>query len=277
MSSGILMKKIKKQRDEYAASTGKNIKIIDELSTEQLISLPKLPEKWEWTKLNEITFQITDGTHLKPTYLEKGFPFLSVKNVRPGLIRDDQIKYISKEQHEGYIKRCKPEKGDILYTKVGATYGYAAINTLDYEFSIYVSLCLIKFPQDSILPKYLEYCINSNLVYKQAQYRIKGIGRPDLHLEEIRDFHIPICSISEQQAIVSEIESRLSVCDKIEESIEYSLNQAEALRQSILKKAFEGKLVSQDPDDEPASVLLERIRAEREKSVRARQAVPSAK
>jgi len=72
--------------------------------------------------------------------------------------------------------------------------------------------------------------------------------------------------IREQQAIVAEIESRLSVCDKIEESIEQSLKQAEALRQSILKKAFEGKLFSQDPNDEPASKLLERIKVEREKT-----------
>ncbi len=67
-------------------------------------------------------------------------------------------------------------------------------------------------------------------------------------------------------AIVAEIESRLSVCDKIEESIEQSLKQAESLRQSILKKAFEGKLVPQDPNDEPASVLLERIKADRERN-----------
>ena len=63
--------------------------------------------------------------------------------------------------------------------------------------------------------------------------------------------------------IVAEIESRLSVCDKIEESIAQSLQQAEVLRQSILRKAFEGRLVPQDPNDEPASVLLERIRAAR--------------
>ena len=89
----------------------------------------------------------------------------------------------------------------------------------------------------------------------------------------MRKIKIPLCSIQEQHQIVKEIESRLSVCDKVEESISESLEKAKALRQSILKKAFEGKLLSEEEvakcklaaDYEPASVLLERIKAEKNK------------
>lgn len=228
--------------------------------TEDLL---ELPEEWEWTRLEQICFLITDGTHYRPEYVDDGVPFLSVKNVRPGKIYDEDIKYTTKEQYLEHIKRCKPEKGDILYTKVGVTYGFAAINILNYKFSIYVSLALLKYPQKLILPKYIEHCLNSLVVYSQAQKRIKGIGRPDLHLEEIRDFHFPLPPLSEQHRIVGEVERRLSVVAALEDAVEANLRRAERLRQSVLKRAFEGRLVPQDPNDEPASVLLERIQAQR--------------
>ena len=88
-------------------------------------------------------------------------------------------------------------------------------------------------------------------------------GQYNLTLEICRDIELLLPSLSEQHQVVAEIESRLSVCDKLEESIAQSLLQAEALRQSILKQAFAGKLVPQDPSDEPAEKLLARIRAER--------------
>lgn len=205
--------------------------------------LPELPESWNYFRLEDITYLVTDGTHFTPKYQESGVKFLSVKNVRPFYFREEHVKYISEEEHKSLIDRCNPQKGDILYTKVGATYGYAAKVTMDYEFSIFVSLCLIKPVKEYFSSDFLEILMNSELVFNQARKRVSGSGVPDLHLIEIRDFKIPLPTLEEQQLIVDELESKLTVCDKIEETISQSLLQAESLRQSILKKAFEGKLV----------------------------------
>jgi type I restriction enzyme S subunit len=115
---------------------------------------------------------------------------------------------------------------------------------------------------DSIDSKYLAYCIQNNKNYlekKSTSTTIKYLNK-----ENCNSMPFPLCTLAEQEAIVSEIEERLSVCDALEASIEKGLAQAESLRQSILKKAFEGKLVPQDSDDEPAGLLLERIKRERE-------------
>jgi type I restriction enzyme S subunit len=125
----------------------------------------------------------------------------------------------------------------------------------------------IRLDEELMSSKYFLYLFRSEVFQRRILKGSRGTGMQNLAgIDEIKELIIALPPKAEQEAIVFDIESRLSVCDKIEESISTSLQQAEALRQSILKKAFEGKLVPQDPNDEPASVLLERIKAEREKN-----------
>ncbi|MBS1952272.1 MAG: Type I restriction-modification system, specificity subunit S [Cytophagales bacterium] len=226
--------------------------------------LDSLPETWEYFRLEDITYLVTDGTHHTPKYQENGFKFLSVKNVRPFKIRDEEIKYITEKEYREINSRCNPERGDILYTKVGATFGYACVNNLDYPFSIFVSLALIKPVYGLLNSKYLEAVMNSETVFKQARERISGIGTPDLHLIEIRDFKIPLCPVEEQDEIVKRLNSFFELADKLESRYAKAKAMLDKFPQSILAKAFRGELVSQNPNDEPASVLLERIRQEKE-------------
>ena len=230
-------------------------------------SADNLPETWKWVKLGDICTKITDGTHHTPKYIIDGVPFISVKDVRNYKINFSNTKFISKEEHNELIKRCFPEESDILITKSG-TIGRLAI-VPNIEFSLFVSVALLKIQQDKIDSKYCLYNIQNHVNHLDIDKQIKGGLLKNYHLEDLRKAEIPFTeSKQEQTQIVQEIETRLSVCDKLNEAIEQSLEKAQALRQSILKKAFEGKLLSQDelqtcrqqPDWEPAAKLLGKVK-----------------
>jgi type I restriction enzyme S subunit len=129
-------------------------------------------------------------------------------------------------------------------------------------------IMLLRTFEKYLLPKYLHYATLEPLFQQRMRKNAIGTGVKHLRVGDVEELTFPICSVDEQRQVIYEIESRLSVCDKIEETIESSLQQAEALRLSIIKKAFEGKLVPQDPNDEPAEKLLERIRALRHGSAK---------
>ena len=204
------------------------------------IILPSIPHEWEYAQIGDIAWSIKDGPHYSPEYSEEGVPFITGGNVRPTGVDFQSAKRISMDLHKELCKRCCPEKGDMLYTKGGTT-GIAHVNTYDQEFSVWVHVAVIKFV-DSVLPEYFQHVLNSPLCYQQSQKYTHGVGNQDLGLTRMINIIFPICSIEEQKQIVANLESRLSVCDSIEQTIDAALQQAKAMRQSILKDAFEGRL-----------------------------------
>jgi len=152
--------------------------------------------------LSDVTNLISDGTHFTPKYINDWIKFLSVKDVRKFEIDYNNSKFISNNEANNLDRRCKPEKNDILLTKIWATYWYASMINTDERFQIFVSLALLKPNSEIILPRYLELFLNSNIAYLQFSRLIKWAAVPDLHLEDIRTVRIPLPSISTQQKII---------------------------------------------------------------------------
>ena len=174
--------------------------------------------------------------------------------------------YISEEKYQELIGfSIKP--GDYIVSCSGTIGRISKLPENCEPGVINQALMKIRLDEELMSSKYFLYLFRSEVFQRRILIGSRGTGMQNLAgIDEIKALIIALPPKAEQDAIVQDIESRLSVCDKIEESITTSLKQAEALRQSILKKAFEGKLAEQDPNDEPASVLLERIKAEREKN-----------
>ena len=204
---------------------------------------PEINRKgWEIKTLSEVTTLITDGVHAKPNYVREGVPFISVLNITTGRLDFNNCKFISVDDHKKFSKRCRPEYLDILYTKVGATYGRPALVDIDKEFSIYVSVALIK-PQHKIInPYFLKETLANVALKKQADKAIKGIGVPDLHLIEIKKFKIPLPPMELQQKFV-EITKKIN--EERNELKKFS-TYIDNLFNSLLQKAFRGDLKFND-------------------------------
>jgi type I restriction enzyme, S subunit len=191
---------------------------------------------WEIKKLKEVCDKITDGTHQTPKYFDDGFIFLSSRNVTSGVINWDNIKYIDEKQHLEMQKRVSPRVNDVLLAKNGTT-GVAAIVDRDVDFDIYVSLALLR-PLKNLLPTYLLYFINSPLAKEQFDGRLKGVGVPNLHLNEIREVEIPLPSLPEQRRIVSLLDEAFAALDQAVANVQRNLENAKALFQSELNRVF---------------------------------------
>jgi len=195
---------------------------------------------WEEAKLDDVTDLITCGVAKRPNYVPKGIPFLSAKNVKGGQVIWNGHQYVSEETHRALTKNNKPKIGDILYTRVGS-YGEAAIIERDVEFSIFVSLTLIK-PKPVILNSFLKHYLNSSAVKELAADSISGSGVGNLNVGTVREFPIHLPPLAEQRTIVSKLDDLRQETQRLAHIYEQKLEALESLKKSILHEAFSGNL-----------------------------------
>ncbi|MBN1129061.1 MAG: restriction endonuclease subunit S [Chitinispirillaceae bacterium] len=226
-------------------------------------SVDNIPDEWVLKRIGNVFNVFVGSTPSRgmPTFWNGEIPWVSSGEVAFCRIKDTREK-ISTAGYKNSSTKLHPI-GTVLIGMIGEgkTRGQSAI--LDIEACNNQNSAAIRVSEIGFPPEFIYYY----LVYRYEESRKLGSGnnQPALNKSRVQAIPIPITNVEEQNAIVSAIESRLFLADNLEKTIDAALSQSDALRQSILKRAFEGKLVPQDPNDEPAAKLLERIKAEREK------------
>jgi type I restriction enzyme S subunit len=266
-----LLSRIKTEREEQAKKSGKKLKPLDPVSEEELAKFSKLPEGWGWVKIGYFTLGVEYGTSAKSKKNGK-VPVLRMGNIQSGKFNWDDLVFTDDQEE---INKYLLKKNDVLFNRTNSPelVGKTAIYKGERQAIFAGYLIRVNQIPTIVNSDYLNYFLNCHYAKKHGfSVKTDGVNQSNINGEKLFNYPISICTLSEQEQIVGEIEERLSVCDKLEETISQSLLKAESLRQSILKKAFEGKLLNETelaeaqnaPDWEPAEKLLERIKKEKE-------------
>ncbi|MFO4664866.1 restriction endonuclease subunit S [Vibrio cholerae] len=236
-----------------------------------------IPDTWSFLKLKSLSSKITDGEHKTPTREESGRYLLSARNVRDGYLSLDNVDYVGEEEYQKLRKRCDPNKGDVLISCSGSV-GRISLVDADDKYVMVRSAALVKVIDDFLLNSYLVYVLQSPELQKRIEESSKSTAQSNLFLGPIKELEIPLPSMEEQKEIVRLVDQYFAFADTIEAQVKKAQARVDKLTQSILAKAFRGELVPQDPNDEPADKLLERIAlARKEAEVLAKAAKKAAK
>lgn len=194
------------------------------------------PMNWKETTIGEECFYIKDGPHKSLSDIGKengGHPFISVRNIVDGYINFSNAKYISDEDYAAAIKKCHPEKGDMLYSKGGTT-GIAKLIDVEEKFANWVHVAVLKFDKEKLNGVFFENMLNSTYCYEQSQRLTKGIANRDLVLSamaQIKMYRPPLELQNQFAEFVAQI-------DKSKATVQKALDETQLLFDSLMQKYF---------------------------------------
>ncbi len=207
------------------------------------------PRSWELTDLGSTSLKITDGAHKTPTYVACGVPFVSVKDFSSGRLDLSNTRFIPQSEHEVLYRRCDPRRGDILLARIG-TLGRAVIVDTDVEFSLFVSVALIRFDRANVDPRFSQIVLNSPLAVQEFN-RIKVGGATHTNKLNLGDLHtvtFPLPPLIEQQRIVAKVDELMTLCDRVEAGLASTHDTRGRLLESLLRATLKSAVC------EPATV-----------------------
>ncbi len=262
--SKILLDRIFEYKQEWAIGealkgNSEARRLLSRLKHAKEISPENIPDKWLLGSLYDVCHLVVDCHNKTAPYEPSGIYLVRTTNVKNGQIILEDIRYISEETYDYWARRCPPMPGDIIFTRE-APMGEAAIIPDNMQICLGQRTMLLRMPGNLLLNKYLLYTLLAPTMNNQIKDKAVGMGVEHLRVGDVESLMIPLPPLEEQQVIVNRVEALFAKSDAIEAQYQSLKAKIDQLPQALLAKAFRGELVQQDPTDEPASVLLEKIK-----------------